>query len=96
MKDEYNKAIDDHKKAIEILPNYALAYYNLAVNYASLKNESAACDSLNMAIEKGYKENIDDSDFSDIKNSSCYKEIKSKINKEKTKNFFKGLLTNPK
>lgn len=95
MKDQYDKATADYKKAIEIFPNYALAYYNLAVNYASLKNESAACDSLNKAIEKGYKD-IDYSDFDDIRNSNCYKEIQSKINKEKTKNFFKGLLNNPK
>ena len=94
-----DKAIEDYNKAIALNPNFATAYYNIAGSYSLLGKESVACDSLNKAIEKGYK-NLKDieanTDFDKIRNSNCYKEIQSKIRNEKTKNFFKGLLNNPK
>ena len=50
-KKEYDKAISDFTKAIEIDPNYTFAYTNRGLAYASLKDPTKAISDFTKAIE---------------------------------------------
>ena len=47
----YQESIKDHKKAIEIKPNYAIAFYNLGCTYWQLKDWRAVIQSWEKCIE---------------------------------------------
>ncbi|MCU4139364.1 MAG: hypothetical protein MW690_001296 [Methanophagales archaeon] len=48
---EYEQAIEDFSKAIELNPNYAGAYYNRGIAYAKLNQHERAIEDYNKAIE---------------------------------------------
>ena len=50
---EYEEAIKDYKKAIEINPVFHLAYSNMGNAYALLFRFDKACDSWNQALKLG-------------------------------------------
>ena len=50
-KGDYNGAISDYTKAIEINPNYVDAYFNRGISKAELKDYSGAISDYNKAIE---------------------------------------------
>jgi tetratricopeptide (TPR) repeat protein len=55
MKGQYDQAITDYNKAIEIDPRFATAYYNRGRSYY-LKNEyEKSWEDVNKAQELGYK-----------------------------------------
>jgi tetratricopeptide (TPR) repeat protein len=75
---DYKLAIKDLDKAIELKPDFAGAYYNKACLYSIMDDASKACSLLKTAIEKGYSNwnHIKtESDFDNIRHSTCYKEI---------------------
>ncbi|MBT6516593.1 MAG: tetratricopeptide repeat protein, partial [Candidatus Marinimicrobia bacterium] len=47
----YTKAIESYKKAIELKPDYALAYNNLGIAYNNQGNYTKAIESYKKAIE---------------------------------------------
>jgi|GEM_PF-2208139 len=77
-KGQFDMAIEDFNTAITINPKRGTGYYGLARVY-SLQGEGAkACNYLNKAIEKGFKnwEHLKkESDFDNIRNSDCYKRM---------------------
>jgi Flp pilus assembly protein TadD len=54
MKGQYDQAISDFNKAIEINPKYANAYNNRGIVYISLGNMVSACHDWLKACELGY------------------------------------------
>ncbi len=85
-KGQYDKAIEDYNKAISIKPSFG--YFGRARTYSLQNNESFACDSLRLAFENADEKQktemrgkLDDSDFNNIRNSSCFKKIVSRIEK---------------
>ena len=55
--EDYEGAIADYYKALEINPNFADAYYNRGVSKLKLKNQKeSACLDLNKATELGSKD----------------------------------------
>jgi len=50
-KKQYDEAISDYNKAIELNPGYATAYYNRAIAYANKKHYDEAVSDYNKAIE---------------------------------------------
>ena len=48
---DYNGAIADYTKAIELNPNYANAYYNRGISKHNLKDYNGAISDYNKAIE---------------------------------------------
>jgi tetratricopeptide (TPR) repeat protein len=74
----YQQAIKDLQRAIQINSKLVLAYLNIARSYSIQNNAAMACDWLKKAIEKGYNywEILQkDKDFDNIRNTSCYQEI---------------------
>jgi tetratricopeptide (TPR) repeat protein len=51
MLKEYEKAIEDYNKAIELDPKFAIAYTNRGVAYDKLKEHEKAIEDFNKAIE---------------------------------------------
>ena len=49
--EDYNGAISDYTKAIEINPNYAKAYYNRGLTKRNLKDFNGAISDYTKAIE---------------------------------------------
>jgi len=75
---DHNKAMELANKAIELNPQDAGKYYGRACVLSLMGDELKACKYLQDAIEKGFKawEHIkSDSDFDNIRNSACYREI---------------------
>ncbi len=52
---DYAGAIDDYNKAIELNPNYAIAYYNRGGAKYDLKDYAGAIEDYNKAIELDQK-----------------------------------------
>ena len=48
---DYNGAISDYTKAIELDPNYANAYYNRGISKKNLKDYNGAISDFNKSIE---------------------------------------------
>ena len=81
---QYSKAREDFDKAIRLKPDDTSAYYNYACMFALQKNAKQACNWLQKAIEKGYKDwkhIFEDKDFDDIRNSSCFITVFKKAGK---------------
>jgi tetratricopeptide (TPR) repeat protein len=78
IKKEYKKALSSFKKIIELRPDSAGAYYNIACIYARQSKTEKSIDWLKKAIKKGYK-NWDliktDKDLENIRGSSFYEEL---------------------
>ncbi len=51
LQQKYELALDDHNKAIELNPNYAMAYSVRALHYSSQQKYDLALDDYNKAIE---------------------------------------------
>jgi tetratricopeptide (TPR) repeat protein len=51
---DFEGAVLDYTKALELKPNYGRAYYNRALAYFHLGNEKNGCNDLNTALRLGY------------------------------------------
>ncbi len=72
-KEQYDEAIADYRKAVELNPKNPYPYYNMACIYSI-----RACEQLRKSVENGFKDwdgIKKDEDLDNIRNSSCYKEI---------------------
>ena len=58
-KGNYSEAITDFTKAIEINPDYSLAYFNRGLAYAEIDNFSQACSDWQKAYQLGYKDALE-------------------------------------
>lgn len=81
-KKQYDQAIADYSKAVELNMKMQSLYHDLASLYSLTKNTAEACKFLRRSRDMGgllgsadYIEN--DSEFDNIRNTSCYKEIMS-------------------
>ncbi len=74
------QAMKDYNRAIELNPRNSITYYNISCMYSLTRKLQEACGNLKTAISLGYK-NWDhikkDKDFSNLRQSSCYREIMS-------------------
>jgi tetratricopeptide (TPR) repeat protein len=50
------EAIETYTKALEINPDYGLAYYNMGVAKQRLKDKAGTCDAFKKALSAGYQE----------------------------------------
>jgi len=74
----YQQAIKDFNKAIELDPQTAMAYYNMACLFALQKKTEEACKWMQSALDRGYNnwQHIkEDKDFDNIRNESCFIDI---------------------
>jgi len=73
---DYERAIEEYGRAIELNPEYATAYYNRACAYALLGEAEDACEWLEKAIEldEKYREMAQgDKDFNGIRQDGRFK-----------------------
>lgn len=86
--EDYTGSIQDHTKAIDMKPDYAVAYYNRGLSKAALDNHKEAISDFNMSIEltlityaKEYKDEIieDATDGIEISLRNELKDIKMLI-----------------
>ncbi|KJU82754.1 hypothetical protein MBAV_005052 [Candidatus Magnetobacterium bavaricum] len=76
-----NKALEDLKKAAELLPDNSSVYYNLTCLYSLENKIDLALDSLDKALENGFKEyNLlrEDSELKNLRKSPEYKTVLEK------------------
>ena len=55
----YDEAIADFEKAVELKPDYADAYFNMGKTYFLMNNEDKACECYKLA-EKYGRPNLED------------------------------------
>jgi tetratricopeptide (TPR) repeat protein len=83
-KGQFDKAISDYNKAIEINPKYAIAHYNIGCIYSLQNNLSKALKYLELAFQNDY-DNFDwinkDSDWDNIRSSNEFKMLIEKYKK---------------
>ena len=75
---EYDKALSLFKKIIELQPDSAGPYYNIACIYARQNRAEESLDWLKKAIEKGYNDwklIKTDKDLDNIRSSEYYQEL---------------------
>ena len=72
---QYNKAREDFDKGISLKPNDPGSYYNYACMYSLQKDAKQACEWLQLAIIRGFK-NLkqirEDKDFDNVRNMECF------------------------
>jgi tetratricopeptide (TPR) repeat protein len=72
---QYQRSIEDYNRAIVLKPNDVYAYYNKACCFALQKQGKQACESLSLAIKRGFNNWTylkEDKDFENIKNTACF------------------------
>ena len=90
---QYEQAVNDFKEGLKYQPrepDVVRASYNLACIYALQKDEKAACQWLNLSVEKGFKDwdQLEkDKDFDPIRGSACFKNILSSRGIKENKPF---------
>lgn len=81
---QYQLAIKDYNEAIRLKPDYAVAYYNKACLLALQKDATQSCNSLRLAVERGFNDSKhiqEDKDFDNIRNTACFIDILNKYGK---------------
>jgi tetratricopeptide (TPR) repeat protein len=76
--EEYDKALDAMKKLIEVQPDIANVYYNIACIYARQNMTKESIGWLNQAIDRGFKnwdQIKEDPDLASIRNTAFINEL---------------------
>jgi tetratricopeptide (TPR) repeat protein len=75
---EYDRAIADYNKAIELKHDIPNTIYNLACAYSLANKKPEACDSLQKAIDNGYRDwdkIKNDRELDHLRDSPCLKKL---------------------
>ena len=75
---DYDKAIELYKKVLELSPDFAVGYYDLACTHALKGDRKDAINNLKKAVDKGYvyfERMKDDPDLKKLKNDKDFKAI---------------------
>jgi tetratricopeptide (TPR) repeat protein len=79
---EYEKAIEQYQRGLEIEPKNSLIHYNLACSYSRMKKIEPALDALEKSVECGYRD-VDwmekDADLDNLRDQGRYKAIVQKL-----------------
>lgn len=87
IKANYQDAISDFTKYLEMKPDNTGSVYNIACAHALLKDKVKAFEWLNKAIECGYTDwqyTLDDDDFKELREEKEFKECISKMKNKET------------
>ena len=79
---EYEKAIEQYQRGLEIEPKNSLIYYNLACSYSRMKKIEPALDALEKSVEYGYRDGQwmqKDADLDNLRDQPRYKAIVQKL-----------------
>lgn len=74
----FTKTIENYKKAIDINPDYALAYCSLATVYDQIKEEDKACESATKSMAAFEKQGIKPEDQMVYKQAEMLKQVNCK------------------
>ncbi len=100
----YDEAIGLYRKVLELSPDFAVGYYDLACAQALKGDRKSAVESLKMAVDKGYvyfERMKDDPDLKKLKNDNDFKAILKEKDKyvraaaDKKLEYWKGKLGDP-
>ncbi|HPD17778.1 MAG TPA: tetratricopeptide repeat protein [Planctomycetota bacterium] len=75
---EYEKALEQYKKAIELEPKNSIVLYNVACTYSRMKKIEEALDALERAVECGYRDvgwMEKDADLDNLRDEARYKAL---------------------
>jgi len=75
---EYDKALEQYKKAIELEPKNSIVLYNVACTYSRMKKIQEALDALERAVECGYRDvgwMEKDADLDNLRDEARYKAL---------------------
>lgn len=75
---EYDKALEQYKKAIELEPKNSIVLYNLACTYSRMKKLEEALDALERAVQCGYRDvgwMEKDADLDNLRDETRYKAL---------------------
>ncbi len=75
---EYEKALDQYKKALELEPKNSIVLYNLACTYSRMKKVEDALDALERCVEAGYRDvewMEKDADLDNLRAEARYKAL---------------------
>jgi hypothetical protein len=85
---DYEEALNWYKKSLEVNPNFADAYYNMACIYSLQKKLALAFNYLNISALEGFVDRDtaeQDADLNNLRADPQYQEIISKMQKNKSK-----------
>jgi tetratricopeptide (TPR) repeat protein len=82
---EYEKALEQYKRALEVEPKNSIAHYNVACTLARLKKVDEALDALERAVQCGYRD-FDwmekDADLDNLRESPRYKALVRRLRED--------------
>lgn len=84
---EYDKALEQYKKALEIEPKNSIALYNVACTYSRMKKIEEALDFLERCVEAGYRDvgwMEKDPDLDNLRDEPRYKALVRRLRDQAT------------
>ena len=82
---EYEHALDQYRRALEIEPKNSIAHYNVACSYARMKKVDEALDALELAVKHGYRDvgwMEKDADLDNLRDAPRYKALVRRLREE--------------
>jgi tetratricopeptide (TPR) repeat protein len=82
---EYEKALEQYKKALEIEPKNSIALYNVACAYSRMKKIEEALDALDRCVDAGYRDvgwMEKDPDLDNLRDEPRYKTIVQRLRQQ--------------
>jgi tetratricopeptide (TPR) repeat protein len=82
---EYEKALEQYTKAMELEPKNSIVLYNLACTYSRMKKLEEALDALERCVEAGYRDvewMEKDADLDNLRDEPRYKAVVRRLREE--------------
>lgn len=82
---EYEKALEQYKKAMELEPKNSIVLYNIACTYSRMKKLKEALDALERCVEAGYRDvewMEKDADLDNLRDEPRYKAVVRRLREE--------------